>query len=54
MAMTSSAIRETGIRNNGRHPGVALLLIATAQLMVVLESKCEVLARSDLRLLLAA
>jgi hypothetical protein len=39
MATTISAAGETGtIRGNGRHLGLALLVIATAQLMVVLDS----------------
>src|SRR2546430_15300471 len=38
MAITSSAIGEAGTQNEGRHPGVALLVIATAQLMVVLDA----------------
>jgi hypothetical protein len=37
MATTYSAIGEAGTRNNGRHRGLALLVIATAQLMVVLD-----------------
>jgi EmrB/QacA subfamily drug resistance transporter len=36
--MTSSAIAQAGTRDNGRHLGVALLVIATAQLMVVLDA----------------
>jgi len=35
--MTSSAIGRAGTRSDGRPLGVALLVIATAQLMVVLE-----------------
>ena len=38
MAMTSTAIGQAGTRNDGRHLGVALLVIATAQLMVVLDA----------------
>ena len=38
MAITSSAIGQAGIRNDGRHLGVPLLVIATAQLMVVLDA----------------
>ncbi len=38
MATTSSAISHTGVRNDGRRLGLALLVIATAQLMVVLDS----------------
>jgi EmrB/QacA subfamily drug resistance transporter len=36
--MTSSAIGQAGTRDNRRHLGVALLVIATAQLMVVLDA----------------
>jgi EmrB/QacA subfamily drug resistance transporter len=36
--MTSSAIGQVGTRDNERHLGVALLVIATAQLMVVLDA----------------
>jgi len=36
--MTYSAIGAIGARKNGRHLGLALLLIATAQLMVVLDA----------------
>jgi EmrB/QacA subfamily drug resistance transporter len=38
MAITSSAIGQAGTRSDGRHLGVALLVIATAQLMVVLDA----------------
>src|SRR3954447_9609642 len=38
MATTISAAGDTGTRNEGRHLGVALLVIATAQLMVVLDA----------------
>jgi EmrB/QacA subfamily drug resistance transporter len=38
MATTYPAIGEAGTRNNGRHLGLALLVIATAQLMVVLDA----------------
>jgi EmrB/QacA subfamily drug resistance transporter len=38
MATTISAVPEAGTRPGGRHLGVALLVIATAQLMVVLDS----------------
>src|SRR5689334_10941230 len=38
MAITSSAIGAAGTRNEPRHLGVALLVIATAQLMVVLDA----------------
>jgi EmrB/QacA subfamily drug resistance transporter len=38
MATTSSVLSQAGTRNDGRHLGVALLVIATAQLMVVLDA----------------
>jgi EmrB/QacA subfamily drug resistance transporter len=38
MAITSPAIGQAGTRNDGRRLGVALLVIATAQLMVVLDA----------------
>jgi EmrB/QacA subfamily drug resistance transporter len=38
MAITSSVIDRAGTRSDGRHLGVALLVIATAQLMVVLDA----------------
>ena len=38
MATTSSVISQAGPRDNGRRLGVALLVIATAQLMVVLDA----------------
>ncbi len=38
MATTSSVISQTRTRNEGRHLGVALLVIATTQLMVVLDA----------------
>src|SRR5262245_24921350 len=38
MTMTSSAIGQAGTRDDRRHLGVALLVIATAQLMVVLDA----------------
>jgi len=38
MAITSSVVDRAGTRNDGRHLGVALLVIATAQLMVVLDA----------------
>jgi EmrB/QacA subfamily drug resistance transporter len=38
MAITSSAIGQVATRNKGRHLGAALLVIATAQLMVVLDA----------------
>ena len=36
--MTSSAIGQAGTRNDGRRLGVALTVIAAAQLMVVLDA----------------
>src|SRR5579859_1474103 len=38
MAITSSATGQAGTRDGGRHLGLALLVIATAQLMVVLDA----------------
>jgi EmrB/QacA subfamily drug resistance transporter len=38
MTMTSSAIGQDGTRNDRRHLGLALLAVATAQLMVVLDA----------------
>ena len=38
MAITSSAIDRARTRSDGRHLGLALLVIATAQLMVVLDA----------------
>jgi EmrB/QacA subfamily drug resistance transporter len=38
MATTISPIRQAGARSNGRHLGLALIVIATAQLMVALDS----------------
>src|SRR6201998_3890542 len=38
MAITSSVIDLAGTRNDGRHLGLALAIIATAQLMVVLDA----------------
>src|SRR5262245_44431432 len=38
MTTTLSATSQAGTKNNGRHLGVALLVIATAQLMVVLDA----------------
>jgi EmrB/QacA subfamily drug resistance transporter len=38
MAITSSTVAAAGTRNERRHLGVALLVIATAQLMVVLDA----------------
>ena len=38
MATTFPAIGQAGVRNDGRRLGLALLVIATAQLMVVLDT----------------
>ena len=38
MATTFPAIGQAGVRNDGRRLGLALLIIATAQLMVVLDA----------------
>src|ERR1051325_11632951 len=38
MVMTYSAIGAIGAKKSARHPGLALLVIATAQLMVVLDA----------------
>ena len=38
MAITSSVAGQAGTRSNGRHLGAALLVIAAAQLMVVLDA----------------
>jgi EmrB/QacA subfamily drug resistance transporter len=45
MTMTSSAISQEGTRNNGRRLGVALAVIAVAQLMVVLDATIVILAQ---------
>jgi MFS family permease len=45
MATTSSAITQPGTRNEGRHLGVALLLLAAAQLMVVLDATIVIVAQ---------
>jgi EmrB/QacA subfamily drug resistance transporter len=49
MAMTFSETGETGTRNSGRHPGLALLVIATAQLMVVLDSTIVIVAQPHIQ-----
>jgi len=49
MAMTSSAIGQAGTRNDGRHLGVALLVIATAQLMVVLDATVVIVAQPHIQ-----
>jgi EmrB/QacA subfamily drug resistance transporter len=45
MTVTSSAISQAGPRPANRHLGVALLIIATAQLMVVLDATIVVVAQ---------
>jgi len=45
MTMTSSAVSQEGTRNNGRRLGVALAVIAVAQLMVVLDATIVILAQ---------
>jgi len=45
MTTTLSATGEAGTRSGGRHPGLALILIATAQLMVVLDSTIVTVAQ---------
>lgn len=55
MATTLSAAGETGtIRDNGRHLGLALLVIATAQLMVVLTYQHALAGGFDRAFLIAA
>jgi EmrB/QacA subfamily drug resistance transporter len=49
MALTSSAITQTGTRSEGRHLGVALLIIATAQLMVVLDATIVTVAQPHIQ-----
>jgi EmrB/QacA subfamily drug resistance transporter len=49
MAMTSSAIGQAGTRNDGRHLGVALLVIAMAQLMVVLDATIVIVAQPHIQ-----
>jgi EmrB/QacA subfamily drug resistance transporter len=45
MTATLSEAGKTGARNNGRHLGVALLIIATAQFMVVLDTTIVIIAQ---------
>jgi len=47
--MTSSAIAQAGTRNTGRHLGAALLVIATAQLMVVLDATIVIVAQPHIQ-----
>jgi EmrB/QacA subfamily drug resistance transporter len=49
MATTFSEVGEAGTTSGGRHLGVALLVIATAQLMVVLDSTIVTLALSHIQ-----
>jgi EmrB/QacA subfamily drug resistance transporter len=49
MVTTLSAAGETGTRNNGRHLGVALLIIATAQFMVVLDTTIVTVAQPHIQ-----
>jgi EmrB/QacA subfamily drug resistance transporter len=49
MATTSSVIGQAGTRNEGRHLGVALLLIAAAQLMVVLDATIVIVAQPHIQ-----
>jgi EmrB/QacA subfamily drug resistance transporter len=49
MATTLSAGQQAGTRSNGRHLGVALLVIATAQLMVVLDATIVTVALAHMR-----
>jgi EmrB/QacA subfamily drug resistance transporter len=49
MATTFSAVDQAGTRSNGRHLGVALLIIATAQLMVVLDATIVIVAQPHIQ-----
>jgi EmrB/QacA subfamily drug resistance transporter len=49
MVTTISASGETGTRNNGRHLWVALLVIATAQFMVVLDTTIVTVAQPHIQ-----
>jgi EmrB/QacA subfamily drug resistance transporter len=49
MATTSSAIGQVGTQNDRRHLGVALLLIAAAQLMVVLDATIVIVAQPHIQ-----
>jgi EmrB/QacA subfamily drug resistance transporter len=49
MAITSSVIGQADTRKTGRHPGVALLLIAAAQLMVVLDATIVIVAQPHIQ-----
>jgi EmrB/QacA subfamily drug resistance transporter len=49
MAITSSAIGQAGTRKDSRHLGAALAVIATAQLMVVLDSTIVIVAQPHIQ-----
>jgi len=49
MAITSSAVGRAGARNDDRHRGVALLVIAAAQLMVVLDATIVTVAQPHIQ-----
>src|SRR5215469_4394023 len=49
MAMTSSAIGQAGAGNDGRRLGVALMIIAAAQLMVVLDATIVTVAQPKIQ-----
>jgi EmrB/QacA subfamily drug resistance transporter len=49
MATTLSAAGRAGTRNNDRHLGVGLLVIATAQLMVVLDATIVIIAQPHIQ-----
>ncbi len=49
MATTISAAGQTGTRKSGRHLGLALLVIATAQLMVVLDATIVTVAQPHIQ-----
>jgi MFS family permease len=49
MATTFSAIGQAGARNDGRRLGLALLVIATAQLMVVLDATIVIVAQPHIQ-----
>src|SRR3984885_12355416 len=49
MATTFPAIGQAGTRNDGRRLGLALLVIATAQLMVVLDATIVIVAQPHIQ-----
>jgi EmrB/QacA subfamily drug resistance transporter len=49
MATTLSATSEVGTQNNSRHLGLALLVIGTAQLMVVLDATIVIVAQPHIQ-----